>query len=231
MCCPNCNCNFFLFSCIQLLHCIKFLIELVVLCFKFYGHSLTVTEIQCFQYVHRFDEKESVSGTQQLKSSVQKGIRTKLLELYPTLESYIDDILPKKDAFRIVKCHDHVEILVNSAGDLLFFRQREGPWMPTLRLLHKYPFFLPLEQVDKGAIRFVLSGANIMCPGLTSPGAKMTPVPKNTVVAIMAEGKQHALAVGITSLSTEDISKVNKGVGVENIHYLNDGLWQMKPVK
>lgn len=51
----------------------------------------------------RFDEKESVSGTQQLKSSVQKGIRSKLLELYPTLESYIDVILPKKDAFRIVK--------------------------------------------------------------------------------------------------------------------------------
>lgn len=44
------------------------------------------------------------------------------------------------------------------------------------------PFFLPWEQVDKGAIRFVLSGANIMCPGLTSPGAKMTPVPQGTVV-------------------------------------------------
>lgn len=72
--------------------------------------------------------------------------------------------------------------------------------MPTLRLLHKCkfikylnftlsiktffidPFFLPMQQVDKGAIRFVLSGANIMCPGLTSPGAQMTEVPKDTVV-------------------------------------------------
>lgn len=72
--------------------------------------------------------------------------------------------------------------------------------MPTLRLFHKCkgrkrvsnllsdiltfvdPFFLPMQQVDKGAIRFVLSGANIMCPGLTSPGAKMTEVPKGTVV-------------------------------------------------
>lgn len=52
---------------------------------------------------HRFDEKESVSGIQQLKSSVQKGIRTKLLELYPFLESHVDSILPKKDTFRIVK--------------------------------------------------------------------------------------------------------------------------------
>lgn len=51
----------------------------------------------------RFDEKDSVSGVQQLKSSVQKGIRAKLLELYPYLESHIDVIIPKKDAFRIVK--------------------------------------------------------------------------------------------------------------------------------
>lgn len=77
--------------------------------------------------------------------------------------------------------------------------------MPTLRLLHRYPFFLPMEQVDKGAIRFVLSGANIMCPGLTSPGAQMTPVEAGTVVAIMAEGKKLALAVGLTSLSTADM--------------------------
>ncbi|RZC32202.1 malignant T-cell-amplified sequence 1-A, partial [Asbolus verrucosus] len=140
-----------------------------------------------------FDEKESISGVLQLKSSVQKGIRTKLVDSYPHLEGFIDNILPKKDSL--------------------------------------HPFFLPMQQVDKGAIRFVLSGANIMCPGLTSPGAKMTEVPKDTVVAIMAEGKQHALAIGKTTLSTEDIAKINKGIGVENYHYLNDGLWQMKPVK
>lgn len=179
----------------------------------------------------KFDEKESISCTQQLKSSVQKGIRNKLLEQFPHIEDYIDGILPKKDTFKILKCHDHIEIIVNNAGELLFFRQREGPWMPTLRLLHKYPFMLPPEQVDKGAIRFVLSGANIMCPGLTSPGAKMTDAPKDTIVAVMAEGKQHALAVGVTALSTEDIAKVNKGVGIENCHYLNDGLWQMKVFK
>lgn len=40
---------------------------------------------------------------QQLKSSVQKGIRTKLLDQFPHLENYTDAILPKKDTFRIVK--------------------------------------------------------------------------------------------------------------------------------
>lgn len=44
------------------------------------------------------------------------------------------------------------------------------------------PFILPHQQVDKGAIKFVLSGANIMCPGLTSPGAKLYPSASETVV-------------------------------------------------
>lgn len=179
----------------------------------------------------KFNDKENVSGVQQLKSSVQKGIRTKLLDQFPHLNDYIEAILPKKDAFKLVKCHDHIEIIANAAGELLFFRQREGPWYPTLKLLHKYPFILPRERVDKGAIKFVLSGANIMCPGLTSPGANMCKVDKETVVAIIAEGKTHALAIGLTKLSTDDIASVNKGVGVENIHYLNDGLWHMKPIK
>jgi len=49
--------------------------------------------------------------------------------------------------------------------------------------------------------------------------------------AIMAEGKQHALAIGACVLSTEEISSVNKGIGVDNYHYLNDGLWTLKPMK
>jgi len=44
------------------------------------------------------------------------------------------------------------------------------------------PFMLPPMQVDKGAIKFILSGANVMCPGLTSPGARMTDVQAETVV-------------------------------------------------
>lgn len=61
------------------------------------------------------------------------------------------------------------------------------------------------QQVDKGAIRFVLSGANIMCPGLTSKGGKMTDAGADQVVAIMAEGKQHALAIGITKMTTDEM--------------------------
>ncbi|KFD52472.1 hypothetical protein M513_06669 [Trichuris suis] len=180
----------------------------------------------------KFNEKESISGSQQLKGSVQKDIRRRLLEVYPSVEPFIDQIFPKKESFRLIKCHEHVELLANSQGDILFFKHRNGNYMPTLRLLHQYPFLLPAQQVDKGAIRFVLSGAHIMCPGLTSPGASLLPdVPAGAIVAITAEGKQHALAIGQMKLSSSDILKINKGVGIESIHYLNDGLWQLRPMK
>jgi len=45
------------------------------------------------------------------------------------------------------------------------------------------PNMLPKLQVDKGAIKFILSGANIMAPGLTSPGARMDKdLPSDTIV-------------------------------------------------
>ena len=153
----------------------------------------------------KFNEKENVSGVIQAKGTVIKQIRTKLIEDYPYIEDYIDEILPKKDNVRMVKCQDHIEILTGSSGEPIFFKQRDGQFIPVLKLLHKYPFLLTPQRVDKGAIKFVLSGANIMSPGLTSPGGKMTSCDKNMVVAIMAEGKEHALAIGTTKMSTDEM--------------------------
>lgn len=94
--------------------------------------------------------------------------------------------------------------------------------------------------MDRGAIKFVLSGANIMyflqksdltvrCPGLTSKGARMDgDIPVDTVVAVMAEGKEHAMAVGQMKMSSSDIRTINKGIGVETLTYLGDPLWQLK---
>lgn len=116
---------------------------------------------------------------------------------------------------------------------------------------------LPQLRVDRGAIKFVLSGANIMCPGLTSKGARMdVELPAESMVAIMAEGKENALAIGWLKMSTNDMyviaattiiihlykskcetlilfifiypfsRKINKGIGCDNVHYLADTLWK-----
>ncbi|OBS76272.1 hypothetical protein A6R68_17269 [Neotoma lepida] len=78
----------------------------------------------------KFDEKENVSNCIQLKTSVIKGIKNQLIEQFPGIEPWLNQIMPKKDPVKIVRCE-----------------------------------------------------------------------------------------------------KVNKGIGIENIHYLNDGLWHMKTYK
>ena len=59
----------------------------------------------------------------------------------------------------------------------------------------------------------------------------MTKVDSGQVVAVMAEGKEHAVAIGLMKMSSEELLAKNKGIGLDNIHYLNDGLWLMKAVK
>lgn len=66
-----------------------------------------------------------------------------------------------------------------------------------------------------------------MCPGFTSAGGRIPEgLEIGEPVAIYAEGKEHALAIGITKMTGDDIRKVNKGIAVETVHYLMDGLWQ-----
>ena len=84
-------------------------------------------------------------------------------------------------------------------------------------------------QTDAGAIKFVLGGANIMCRGLTSAGGALpVELPAGAPVAVYAEGKEHAIAIGTLALSTADIRALNKGIAIEVLHFLGDDLWKAK---
>ncbi|KYO02490.1 putative cell cycle regulator protein [Plasmodium gaboni] len=170
---------------------------------------------------------ENISSQNLMKSSVQRSIKATILKQYPKLEDHIENIFPKKGSLFLGKCINHVTVILGN-NELLFFQIRNGPWIPNLKLVHKYPFMMPQIQVDKGAIKHVLRGSNIMCPGVTSPGGKLDDVEANTVVQIRAEDKEFPCAVGITTMSSKEIIEINKDMCIENIHYLNDGLWNFK---
>ncbi|BGP12102.1 hypothetical protein JCM10213_005209 [Rhodosporidiobolus nylandii] len=142
----------------------------------------------------------------------------------------LDTLWPKKETLTLVKCHGAISMYAVH-GEPIFFQHFDGPFYPTLKVLHRYPQLLPRVGVDRGAIKFVLSGANIMCPGMTSAGGYLPPteqnVPKGQPVAVHAYGKEHALAIGLLAMSTDEIRSVNKNIGVENVTYLGDDLWKV----
>lgn len=179
----------------------------------------------------KFSPSTDIAGHTPVKTSVQRQIRAGVLSQWNVEPETLEAVWPKKEGLIHVKCREHVSVYTVHS-EPLFFQHFDGPFYPTLRFLHKYPYILPKVQIDRGAIRFLLAGAHMMCPGLTSAGGYLPPVddaiPAERLVAIHAEGKEHAVGVGITKLSTEDMKKINKGVAVETATYLGDDLWSLQ---
>ena len=59
--------------------------------------------LKYFYSLDRFDEKENVSNCIQLKTSVIKGIKNQLIDQFPVIEPWLNQIMPKKDPVKIVR--------------------------------------------------------------------------------------------------------------------------------
>ncbi len=187
----------------------------------------------------KFDPSNDVSTSTQVKASVQRGIKSQISEAHPALtDEILDELLPKKPPLVQYKIGPHL-MLYCRGSDPIFFQHRDGPILPTLKFVHKYPGLeFTKVTVDNGAIPFILGGANIMCPGLTNPGGEMPPddgeepgLEKGDGVVVYAEGKEYALAVGVMTMSSKDIRKKNKGTGIEVAHFLGDGLFMTDEIE
>ncbi|KAF5973757.1 PUA domain-containing protein [Fusarium coicis] len=199
--------------------------------------------------------KKEIQGSpkQKLKSSVQRSLRQGLLDTYPLLNPYIDEILPKKASLSSMKLTDRNTLYVLDSTPLFYQQDLTGILVPHLRLVHRFPQAFPSIRIDRGAIRFVLSGATLMAPGLTSPGGRLPAdgaleglqegkemdqkmdeegrwsreLVKGEPVVVIAEGKEEACAVGTLVVGTKEVKAKGKGPVIEDAHYLGDGLWNL----
>ena len=196
----------------------------------------------------KFDS-DSTSTSTQVKASVQRGIKAQIAKAHPRItEDEMDALLPKKPPLVQYKVGPHLMLYcrrvehedASPTDEPVFFQHRDGPILPSLKIVHKYPSLdFTSVTVDKGAIPFLLGGANVMCPGLTNPGGVMPEdgeekdengfdlpgLAKGDGVVIFAEGKEHAIAIGVMTMSSAEVRTKNKGIGIEIVHYLGDGLY------
>ncbi|KAJ4181312.1 Translation machinery-associated protein 20 [Fusarium falciforme] len=200
-----------------------------------------------------FKKEIQSSPKQKLKSSVQRSLRQALLSTYPLLTPHIDEILPKKASLASMKLTDRNTLYVLDSTPLFYQQDISSTIIPHLRLVHRFPDAFPSIRIDRGAIRFVLSGATLMAPGLTSPGGRLPAdgapegleegkemeqkleedgrwsreLEKGEPVVVMAEGKVEACAVGTLVAGTKEVKAKGKGPVIEDAHFLGDGLWNL----
>ena len=65
-----------------------------------------------------------------------------------------------------------------------------------------------------------------MAPGLTSAGGNLVDCEEGEPCAIMAEGKKHAMGVGLMTMSSDDINSAGKGEAIELVFFMNDAVWK-----
>ena len=127
------------------------------------GHKLGKGTIAMFK---KFEPESSVAGTTELKKSKAKKVLQRLKQQYPLLDE--KDVLEgeffpnlKKQPLKVVNVHGRIQLLlVNS--ECVFYNHRDGPFLPCLHTLYKYPGIMPRVQVDKGAIA-ISWGAPTLC--------------------------------------------------------------------
>jgi malignant T-cell-amplified sequence len=178
----------------------------------------------------KFDASSDVSTSTQMKSSVQRALKSQLLQHHPGLtEEVLEGLVPRKQPLIQYKVGPHLMLYCRRiehedrvpTDEPVLFRHRDGPVLPTLKVAHRHPTLkFQRVTVDRGAIPFILGGANIMCPGLTKdPGSEMPPdgvekdahgfdrpgLEKGDGVVVYAEGKDHAIAIAVMSMSSSEM--------------------------
>ena len=108
-------------------------------------------------------------------------------------------------------------------NNLVSFFLYENNVLPTLKLVLKNNINMPAVYVDRGAIPFVLKGADIMRPGIV----KTDEFVEKSFVIIKDETYSKPIAIGFSKLSSKMLMKEKSGKLVNNIHYVGDSIWKM----
>ena len=91
------------------------------------------------------------------------------------------------------------------------------PFLSCTALLERFP----AVRVDKGAIRFVCNGADIMRPGIVCHDE----FARGDVVCIAEPGGKY-LAAGTAVVDGVDLDAMARGNVIKNLHYISDRYWE-----
>jgi len=127
---------------------------------------------------------------------------------------------------------DRIEILETDAGISLYLVEKkpllmhlQGMVFPTLRGLLEHPFPERRVVVDSGAVPFVIKGADVMRPGITSISDD---VREGMPVQVVEERHGKPIATGIALFDAGEMREKTTGKVIKTHYYVGDDLWSME---
>ena len=103
-----------------------------------------------------------------------------------------------------------------------YFFKNENIWIPTLFSVRDLKLELKKVAVDKGAVPFIVNGADVMRPGITG----LDDFGENETIQIVDENNKVAIAIGKALFDSEKIKTLNSGKAIKTLHYVGDFIWK-----
>jgi len=128
-------------------------------------------------------------------------------------------VFPKIKNLKVNVISNDAQIIVGDGIKILKVNDEYIPFLSEIQTLEKFPYVI----VDMGAVKFMCKGANVMRPGIK----KYSEFQKDSIVCIIEESHHKFLAVGKTLVSSDEMSNMEKGEVVKNLHYISDKFWEI----
>ena len=122
----------------------------------------------------------------------------------------------KKDRMEII---DNKLLAINGVASFFLI---DDEWIPTLKYILNNQILKTIT-VDMGAVKFVVSGADIMRPGIVA----WDDFAKDEIVAVIDEKNKKPLAIGKILVSAGELSSMKTGKTVKNLHWVGDDIWNI----
>jgi PUA-domain protein len=158
-----------------------------------------------------------------VKSRVQlrKNAKSKMLK---DLVSIFGETMAGLETKVLEKINIDDSYLILVDGKPLFF-EIEGQLFPTLRGALEMELNKRIVTVDKGAIRFVSNGADIMAPGIVDADSEIL---EGDLVIIVEETHRKPLAIGKALMKGPQMVEADSGKAIKSITHVGDKLWNME---
>lgn len=118
---------------------------------------------------------------------------------------------------------DEYSLILVDGKPLLF--EIEGYLFPTVRGALEMELQKRLVTVDKGAIRFVSNGADIMAPGVVDADPE---IKEGDLVIIVEETHRKPLAIGRALMEGPQMVEADSGKAIKSITHVGDKLWNLE---
>lgn len=155
------------------------------------------------------------------RAQLRKNAKNKMLkDLVSTFGETMAELENK--VLEKITLEEYSLILVD--GKPLLF-EIEGHLFPTVRGALEMGLQKRLVTVDKGAIRFVSNGADIMAPGVVEADSEIR---EGDLVIIIEETHRKPLAIGKALMEGPQMVEADSGKAIKSITYVGDKLWNME---